>query len=95
MRLYAATKPKQVSIKLRVARADLNIIDIAAEMQRTDRTSFILNAACRRAEQVILDGHSFLIESSEFDAFEAALDGNFSKGNGCLANLLQRPNRWG
>lgn len=95
MSSYAPAQSKPVSIKLHADRRDLGLIDVAAEMQRTDRSSFIMDAACRRAEEVILNRSTFLIASSTFDAFEAALDTNPFEGNRSIVYLLQRTNRWG
>ena len=88
----AAEKP--VAINMRVDSSKRNLIDIAATMLGSDRTSFILDAACRRAEEVILDKRIFLVDSDAFDAFNQALDDNPIEENKCLKKLLARPNRW-
>ena len=85
---------KPVAINMRVDSSKRNLIDMAATMLGSDRTSFILDAACRHAEDVILDKRMFLIDNSAFDAFERALEDNSIGDNKCLINLLERPNRW-
>ncbi|MBP6520284.1 DUF1778 domain-containing protein [Shewanella sp.] len=85
---------KPVAINMRVDSSKRNLIDMAATMLGSDRTSFILDAACRHAEDVILDKRMFLIDNSAFDAFERALENNPIGDNKCLINLLERPNRW-
>lgn len=84
-----------VAINMRVDSTKRNLIDMAAAMLGSDRTSFILNAACKEAEDVILDRRVFFLDNSAFDAFERALDSNPIGDNQCLARLLARPKRWG
>jgi uncharacterized protein (DUF1778 family) len=62
-----------VSINMRVDSKKRNLIDIAANMIGSDRTSFIMDAACKLAEDVILDQRIFILDNSKFDAFEQAL----------------------
>ncbi|WP_296250034.1 DUF1778 domain-containing protein [Pseudomonas sp. UBA4194] len=89
-----ATKDKPVPINMRADIKKRNLIDIAAALSGRDRTSFILDAACQRAEEVILDRQLFVLEETAFDAFEQALESNPVRGNTCLQQLLARPKRW-
>ena len=95
MRSDAAFQKRLVTVKLSIDRHDLTLIDIAAKMQGARRVGFIIEAAFRRAEEVILDAHTFLVAPPRFDAFEAALESNSLEGNRKLAELLERPSRWG
>ena len=93
----AATKPeksKPVPINMRTDERKRNLIDMAAAMSGRDRTSFILDAACQKAEEVILDKRLFLLDDIAFDAFEQALEANPARDNKCLISLLERPKRW-
>lgn len=92
--MSAQVADKPVAINMRVDSSKRNLIDMAATMLGRDRTSFILDAACRQAEEVILDKRMFFIESSAFDAFESALENNQARDNVCLIKLLERPKRW-
>lgn len=85
---------KSAAINMRVESSKRNLIDMAAKMLGRDRTSFILDAACREAENVILDKQMFLVDNSTFDAFERALEHNSLEDNKCLHNLLNRKKRW-
>ncbi len=85
---------KPVAINMRVDSSKRNLIDMAVTMLGSDRTSFILDAACRQAEEIILDKRMFLIDNSAFDAFERALETHTIGDNKCLTKLLERPNRW-
>jgi uncharacterized protein (DUF1778 family) len=71
-----------------------DLIDAAAEILSIDRTSFILDAACKRAEEVILDRKLFLLSDEAFDRFEQALTANPIRNNECVKKLLARPRPW-
>ncbi|MBK3466736.1 type II toxin-antitoxin system TacA family antitoxin [Pseudomonas sp. MF6776] len=90
----AAEKTKPVPINMRVDFRKRDLIDVAAAMSGSDRTSFILDAACKKAEEVILDQRLFVLADDDFDAFEQALQNNPVRSNTCLEKLLQRPSRW-
>lgn len=87
-------KAKPVPINMRTDEKKRNLIDLAAAMSGRDRTSFILEAACQKAEEVILDKRLFLLDDVAFDAFEQAIEANPVRGNKCLHQLLERPKRW-
>lgn len=78
---------------MRVDTAKRNLIDMAAALLGSDRTRFIVDAACRHAEEVLLDKRMFLVDSTAFDAFEAALESNPLGDNAYLMKLMQRPKR--
>lgn len=79
---------------MRVDSAKRNLIDIAAALAGSDRTSFIMDAAYRHAESLILERRLFLLDSAQFDAFEQALAQQPAENNTCLQALLDRPKRW-
>jgi len=87
-------KIKPVPINMRADEKKRNLIDMAAAMSGRDRTSFILEAACQKAEEVILEKRLFLLDDVAFDAFEQALEANPMRDNKCLIQLLNRPKRW-
>ncbi len=88
------TGGRPVSINMRADAKRRDLIDAAAEILSVDRTSFILDAACRRAEKVIVDRKLFLLSDEAFDRFEQALSANPIRGNECVRNLLTRPKPW-
>lgn len=90
----APDKSKSVPINMRVDFKKRDLIDVAAAISGSDRTSFILDAACKKAEEVILDQRSFVLADDDFDAFEQALQSNPARSNECLRQLLERPPRW-
>jgi uncharacterized protein (DUF1778 family) len=92
--IESVEKAKPVPINMRTDEKKRNLIDLAAAMSGRDRTSFILEAACQKAEEVILDKRLFLLDDVAFDAFEQAIEANPVRGNKCLHQLLERPKRW-
>ncbi|MBV6754388.1 DUF1778 domain-containing protein [Pseudomonas chlororaphis] len=71
-----------------------NLIDIAAALSGRDRTCFILEAACQKAEEVILEQLLFVLDENAFNSFEQALESSPRPRNRCLQTLLARPKRW-
>lgn len=88
------TGVKPVSINMRADSKRRDLIDAAADILCIDRTSFILDAACRRAEEVIVDRKLFLLSDEAFESFEKALDSNPLRNNECVTKLLARPRPW-
>jgi uncharacterized protein (DUF1778 family) len=80
-------------INMRVLPAQKTLISKAAEMLNMDRTTFILNAACREAENVLLDQRLFQLNPDEFDAFESALTAP-PKPNAQLKKLFLESSPW-
>lgn len=91
----SSVREKPASINMRVDVKKRNLIDMAAAMLGSDRTSFIVDAACQKAEDVILDRRLFLLDDTAFDSFERALESNPIGDNKCLKQLLARPKMWG
>ncbi|KPZ14562.1 DUF1778 domain-containing protein [Pseudomonas syringae group genomosp. 3] len=92
--LESSERTKPVAINMRADERKRNLIDMAAALSGRDRTSFIMEAACQKAEEVILDKRLFVLSDVAFDSFEQALEANPIRGNKCLHQLLNRPNRW-
>ncbi|MEA8592248.1 DUF1778 domain-containing protein [Pseudomonas aeruginosa] len=87
-------KEKPAPINMRVDVRKRNLIDAAVDLLRTDRTSFILDAACERAENVIMDQRLFMLGDDAFTRFEEALVANPVQGNKSLHDLLSRTPKW-
>ncbi len=87
-----SNKPVQINMKVNLKQREL--IDTAAAILSVDRTSFILDAACKRAEEVILDRRLFLLGDEAFDRFEQALDADPIRSNECVKRLLVKPKPW-
>jgi len=65
---------KPVSINIRAKAKQRDLIDQAAERLGRSRSDFMLEAACNRAENVLLDQTFFALEADAFAKFQAMLD---------------------
>jgi uncharacterized protein (DUF1778 family) len=81
------------NINLRVSRNQKALIDRAAEAQGRNRSDFMLDAACREAESVLLDRCYFNLDDEAFKRFTAMLDAP-PKSNPRLARLLASKAPW-
>jgi uncharacterized protein (DUF1778 family) len=63
-----------VSINIRAKSRPRDLIDQAAERFGRSRSDFMLEAACREAENVLLDQTFFAVEAGTFAKFQALLD---------------------
>lgn len=87
-------REKPLPINMRVDTRKRSLIDAAVELLGTDRTSFIVDAACKRAEEVIMDRQLFLLGDEAFDRFEQALEQNALKDNKPLQKFMSKPAPW-
>jgi uncharacterized protein (DUF1778 family) len=81
------------NINLRVSRSQKALIDRAAEAQGRNRSDFMLDAACREAESVLLDRRYFNLDEDAFRRFTAMLDAP-PRSNPRLARLLRTKAPW-
>ncbi len=65
-------EPVTISIRAKAGQRDL--IDQAADRLGRSRSDFMLEAACRQAEEVLLDQTYFALDAKSFAAFQAMLD---------------------
>src|SRR5213594_4337917 len=65
---------RDVTINLRANRRQRALIDRAAEALGKNRSDFMLEAACRQADAVLLDRRFFLLDDKAYRRFMAALD---------------------
>lgn len=78
---------------MRVEPAQQALLTKAATLLHKDRSAFILDVACREAENVLLDQRLFQLDEDDFRAFEAALEAPIPE-NTKLKALLQEPSPW-
>jgi uncharacterized protein (DUF1778 family) len=81
------------NINLRVSRNQKALIDRAADALGRNRSDFMLDAACREAEAVLLDRRYFNLAADEFRRFTAMLD-KPPASNPRLARLLRTKAPW-
>ena len=63
-----------VSINIRAKAKQRDLIDQAADRLGRSRSDFMLEAACREAEDVLLDQTFFTVDEVTFAEFQALLD---------------------
>ena len=84
---------KTAPINMRVEPSQQALLTKAATLLHKDRSAFILDVACREAENVLLNQRLFQLNKEEFEAFEAALSAPMPE-NAKLMTLLQEPSPW-
>jgi len=67
-----AQEPVTISIRAKAGQRDL--IDQAADRLGRSRLDFMLEAACRQAEEVLRDQTYFALDAKSMAAFQAMLD---------------------
>jgi len=60
----AETQNRAAPINIRARSTQRNLIDKAAAMLNKNRSDFMLEAACREAENVLLDQRLFLVDDN-------------------------------
>jgi uncharacterized protein (DUF1778 family) len=81
------------NINLRVTSGQKSLIDRAAEAQGRNRSDFMLDAACREAESVLLDQRYFNLDDDAFRRFTDLLDAP-PADNPRLTRLLKTKAPW-
>ncbi|OOC15371.1 hypothetical protein BM451_01705 [Dickeya dadantii] len=87
------TETKEMPINIRAKASQRELIDVAAKLLSKSRTEFILDAACREAEDVLLDQRLFLVNDEQYDAFIQVLESPVAD-NPCVNALLNRKSPW-
>ncbi|MBI2347620.1 MAG: DUF1778 domain-containing protein [Deltaproteobacteria bacterium] len=88
-----ATQTRNESINLRVSKREKTLIDRAAKLIDRSRSDFMLEAACREAEALLLDQNHFLLSEEKLKRFMAMLDEPPSD-NVKLRKLLESKAPW-
>jgi uncharacterized protein (DUF1778 family) len=84
---------KTAPINMRVEPSQHALLTKAAAVLHKDRSAFILDVACREAENVLLDQRLFYLEDDDFNLFEAALNAPLPD-NEKLKALLAEASPW-
>ena len=85
------TQIREAAINIRALPAQRNLIDLAAAALHKSRSDFMLEAACREAENILLNQRLFLVDDADFTAFETALQAPVSTK---AKELLARQPPW-
>jgi uncharacterized protein (DUF1778 family) len=86
-------KGRGETINLRASRKQKALIDQAADALGRSRSDFMLDAACREAEAVLLDRRYFVLSEEAFKNFTVMLD-KPPKDNPKLRRLLETRAPW-
>ena len=84
---------ESVSINIRAKERQRDLIDQAADRLGRSRSDFMLEAACREADAVLLDRRSFPLDEKAYRRFITALD-KPSADNPRLRRLLASKAPW-
>ena len=91
--LAMAQSNDPITISIRAKAGQRDLIDQAADRLGRSRSDFMLEAACRQAEDVLLDQTYFALDSEKMAAFQAMLD-KPPAPNDRLRRLLNAPAPW-
>ncbi|RLA42730.1 MAG: DUF1778 domain-containing protein [Gammaproteobacteria bacterium] len=84
---------KTAPINMRVEPRQHALLTKAAQALNVDRSAFILDVACREAENVLLDQRFFQLDDDALAAFDTALKA-LVPDNTKLKSLLTNPSPW-
>jgi uncharacterized protein (DUF1778 family) len=86
-----AAASREAVINIRAQSRQRDLIDRAAEAVGRNRSEFMLDAACRAAEGVLLDQLVIQLSPEAREQFEAMLDAPPQENPGLRALLSRRP----
>ena len=89
----AQSANRTAPINLRALDSQRSLIDRAATLLGKNRSDFMLETACREAENVLLDQRLFMLNKADFDVFMTTLDAPV-KDNAALHKLMARNAPW-
>lgn len=85
---------RESPINLRALPEQRDLIDQAAKLLNKNRSDFMLEAACDRAQAVLLDQVFFNLDADKFAQFTAMLDAPINHNHG-LERLMSVQAPWG
>ena len=91
--MTAPAETREISINLRARHGQRDLIDRAAEAQGKNRSEFMLQAACDKAQEVLLDRTFFALDGDSFKRFRRLLDAPVTP-NAALRRLLASGAPW-
>lgn len=84
---------RDIAINLRARSDQRDLIDRAASTLGRNRSDFMLEAACEKAQAIVLDRTFFALDDAAFARFTALLDAPI-EANPALDRLLARRPLW-
>jgi len=93
MKAALATVSRSGTLNLRIGATERQLIDRAAASSGKTRTSFILEAARRAAEETLLEQSFLSVSPKAFGQFKTLLDAK-PRSNAALKRTLRAPGPW-
>ena len=86
---------REAPINIRAKTSQRDLIDMAASLVSKSRTDFMLEVACREAQDILLDQRLFLLNDNQFEAFIEELDTPITpERQARIDNLMNRKSPW-
>lgn len=86
---------REALISIRAKKSQRDLIDTAASLISKSRTDFMLEVACREAQDILLDQRLFLLNYNQFEAFIEELDAPITpERHARIDNLMNRKSPW-
>ena len=86
---------REAPINIRAKTSQRDLIDMAASLVSKSRTDFMLEVACREAQDILLDQRLFLLNDNQFEAFIEELDAPITPERKTrIDNLMNRKSPW-
>ncbi|MGP1387363.1 MAG: DUF1778 domain-containing protein [Thainema sp.] len=89
----SANSTKDDRINIRAQKRQTALINRAAALENKTFSDFVLEAACSRAEDILLDKSNFFVDESQWDEFVSVLDAP-PRALPQLKALLDTPSPW-
>lgn len=81
------------AISIRIPPDQLSLIDQAADVSGKSRTSFMVEASCADATNILLNQNLFRLDKDRIDRFNEALDAPVAE-NAVLKRILETKAPW-
>ncbi|EMA4702916.1 DUF1778 domain-containing protein [Klebsiella pneumoniae] len=89
------SEAREAPINIRAKTSQRDLIDMAASLVSKSRTDFVLEAACREAQDILLDQRLFILDDTQYDAFQAELDAPVTpERQARISALMSRKSPW-
>ncbi|ELV5027095.1 DUF1778 domain-containing protein [Salmonella enterica] len=86
---------REAPINIRAKTSQRDLIDMAASLVSKSRTDFMLDIACREAQDILLDQRLFILEDKQYDAFLDELDAPVTaERQARIDDLMGRKSPW-
>lgn len=86
---------REAPISIRARKSQRDLIDMAASLVSKSLTDFMLEVACREAQNILLDQRLFLLNHNQFKAFIEELDAPITpERQARIDNLMNRKSQW-